>query len=184
MSRKAKARSKFSVVDLVVDHFDTLRNYSTGKFSIGDLLVYLGLPVACATAVGIAGLRVGNLPELLAAVAILTGLIFNVFVLLFDLTMRAADRTDPAKLRDIMKLAGELRANISYAVLSGITMTAVIGGFVMLSGEKELPIVPTIVVVFGLAQMLLTIFMVLKRVRGLYRAFLTSLPDPETTTIR
>jgi hypothetical protein len=164
---------------LVLDHYATLRNNQTQRLHLADIVVYMGGPAAAAAWSWIAGLQAQHLPEILGAVAILTGLIFNVFVLLFDLTMRAADpdRTDPARRGALLKLAEQLRANISYAVLVGILMTALVGVAVMLSDSDALPIIPSAILVFGGSQMLLTIFMVLKRVRALYRAFLEAAPD-------
>jgi len=129
MNPHARKRSKFSVAALVIDHYETLRNYSTGRRSVGDYVVYLGLPAGAATVGWFTGARAGHLAEVLTAVAILTGLIFNVFVLLFDLTMRAADRSDPGHLSVINTLADELRANVSYAVLIGIGLTALLAGW-------------------------------------------------------
>ena len=168
----ARNRSKFSVLPLIHDHYRTLRNASTGRTSVADLVLFLGIPFAAAGTTWINGARAERLGEVLAASAVLTGLIFNVFVLLFDLTMRAADRTDPAHLPRMNELADELRANVSYAVLVGIVLTALLGWFVMFGDEHQpLGRLPTAIVVFGGVQLLLTIFMVLKRVRALYRAF-------------
>ena len=171
-------RSKFSLIDLVTDHYKTLRNYSTGRASVGDYMIYVAVPAACGILVAVLGARADNLPEVLSAAAILTGLIFNSYVLLFDLTMRVSDRTDPARMGEVMRVAGELRANISYAVLVGIVLTTGLGGVVMLSDYNELPIPITVSVVFLAAQLLLTIFMILKRIRALYRAFLVAAPAP------
>lgn len=164
--------SKFSTVSLITDHYRTLRNARTDRVSAPDLLVFVGLPAALAVLCWVKGLRAEEAGDVLAAVAILTGLIFNVFVLLFDLTMRAKDSSDSAYLHTIMTLADELRSNVTYAVLIGITTTALLAGLVMF-GEKDKPlaVLPTSLVVFFGVQLLLTIFMILKRVRALYRAF-------------
>ncbi|WP_157185735.1 hypothetical protein [Nocardia transvalensis] len=120
-------------------------------------------------------MRASNIPEVLAAVAILTGLIFNVFVLLFDLTMRATDKTDPGLRPIVDRLADELRANVSYAVLLGLTLTFILGGLAMFGNTKQPLSGPiTAIIVFLAVQMLLTISMILKRIRALYRAFRTT----------
>ncbi|HEV7756016.1 MAG TPA: hypothetical protein VGO94_09170 [Mycobacteriales bacterium] len=144
---------------------------------MGDLAVFLVLPAATAAAPVLLGAPARHIPELLSATAIFTGLIFGVFVLMFDMTMRATDHSDPARRGPILQLASELRANISFAVLLGILLTGLLGGFVMFSDAEELPIAVTAAVVFGYVQMLLTIFMVLKRVRALYHAYPAAQPD-------
>ncbi|OKJ97535.1 hypothetical protein [Amycolatopsis sp. CB00013] len=134
--------------------------------------MFVGLPLGLAAISWLRGAKAGHVPEVLAAVAILTGLIFNVFVLLFDLTMRATDKTDPAHQATINKLADELRANISYAVLLGLLLTGLFGGLALFTDTGQpLPVPVSAVIVFVAVQMLLTISMILKRVRALYRAF-------------
>jgi hypothetical protein len=175
---RVRARSKFSNLALIVDHYDTLRDARNGRIRIWDWMIYFGLPLGLFALVLVLGGRAGHVPELLAAVAILTGLIFNVFVLLFDLTARAADKTDAAHLPTINKLADELRANISYAVLLGLALTAALGGLAMFTDTSQpLNPVATATITGVAVQMLLTISMILKRIRALYRAFRVTGPE-------
>jgi hypothetical protein len=163
---------------LVSDHYDTLRDAETGRARIRDYLSFVGLPLFLAALVWVRGGHAGHIPEVLAAVAILTGLIFNVFVLLFDLTMRAEDRADPAHKATLNKLTDDLRANISYAVLLGLTLTAAFGTLAMFTDTGQPLSSPiTAGIVFIAAQMLLTISMILKRIRALYRAFRVVEPE-------
>ncbi|MDG4823273.1 hypothetical protein O7635_15560 [Asanoa sp. WMMD1127] len=163
--------SKFSAVVLVRDHFDTLRNFDTKQPRPTDYLVYLGSPVLIAAVTWWFEGRARNIPDVLAAVAIFTGLIFNVFVLLFDLTARATDRL-PMHAREIVdQLADELRAKVSYAVFVGILFTTYLGGLVMFADtDKPLDRTLTALIIMVGIHMLLTIFMVLKRVRAMFRA--------------
>ncbi|WP_328442876.1 hypothetical protein [Amycolatopsis sp. NBC_00438] len=173
-----RARGKFSSFALVSDHYRTLRDAETGRPRIRDYLTFVGLPLLLAALAWVRGAHAGHIPEVLAAVAILTGLIFNVFVLLFDLTMRAADKTDPAHQATLNQLTDELRANISYAVLLGLVLTAAFGGLAMFTDTSQpLPTSVTAVIVFLGVQMLLTVSMVLKRIRALYRAFRVVSPE-------
>ncbi len=169
---RPKARSKFSSWELIVDHYSTLRDANTGRIRLTDHLIYLGVPLALALLIWWRDIQAGHIPEVLAAAAILTGLIFNVFVLLFDLTARAADKQNLANKELVNKLAGEVRANVSYAVMLGLVLTAVLGGIAMFTDtSKPLPSAATAIIVFIGAQMFLTISMILKRIRSLYRAF-------------
>jgi hypothetical protein len=89
--------------------------------------------------------------------------------------MRAADQTDSAHLASINKLADEVRANVSYAVMLGLLLTVVFGSLAMFTDTNQpLPPVPTAAIVFLGAQLLLTVSMILKRIRALYRAFRTT----------
>lgn len=171
--------SKFSALVLVQGHYDTLRNYGTKRRRPADYLVYLGGPALIAGCVWFFDGRARNVPDVLAAVAILTGLIFNVFVLIFDLTARATDML-PSHAREFVdQLADELRANVSYAVLVGIVLTGLLGGVVMFTDtDKPLGRVFTLVVVFAGVHLLLTIFMILKRVRAMFRSFRARHEEP------
>lgn len=177
MSPRTRARSKFSPLDLISDHYATLRDASTGKASRRDMLVFVGGPAAAAAVPVVLSAPAGRVPELLSATAIFTGLIFGAYVLMFDMTMRATDQSDPARRGPIVELAGELRANITYAVVVGVILTGLLAGFAIFSEGDKLPLAVTPVIVFLGLQMLLTVFMVLRRVRALYEAYPASQPD-------
>ncbi|MEU5914831.1 hypothetical protein [Micromonospora sp. NPDC047527] len=169
---RRRESSKFSALVLVQDHYDTLRNFDTKQRRPADYLGYLGPPTVIALVTWFLDGRARNVPDLLAAVAILTGLIFNVFVLIFDLTARATD-TLPREVRGVVdQLADELRANVSYAVLVGILLTGILGGVVMFTEtDKPLGRSPSALIVFVGLHLLMTIFMILKRVRAMFRSF-------------
>lgn len=172
MSQPRISRSKFSALGLVRDHYDTLKNFQTGRYKFGDFISYIGVSGGLAALSWFFGGRARNIPEVLAAVAIFTGLVFNVFVLIFDLTARATDKLPQDSRILVDRLADELRSNVSYAVLVGITFTGLLGGVAMLrDGEKPLGVLPTAVIVFFGSHMLMTIFMILKRVRAMFRSF-------------
>lgn len=172
MYRLGSRAGKFSAVALLKDHYLTFRNYQSGKFSPGDFIVYFGIPLAVAVFTFCIGGRARNIPEVLAAVAIFTGLIFNVFVLIFDLTARATDNLPDESRALVDRLADELRANVSYAVLVGIIFTALLGSISMFSDtSRPLGPIATALVVLAGTHMLLTIFMILKRVRAMFRSF-------------
>jgi hypothetical protein len=171
-------RSKFSTWALVLDHYDTLRDARTGRRRLADHLIYLGLPVGVAVAAGLRGVHASHVPDVLAAAAILTGLIFNVFVGLFDLTTRASDQADKAHGATLITLADELRANVSYAVLLGLALTGLLGYLAMFTDtDNPLNTPVTGIIIFLSLQLVLTVSMVLKRIRSLYRGLQTVRPE-------
>jgi hypothetical protein len=136
------------------------------------------MPLAAAAVAWLRGVHAAHVPDVLAAAAILTGLIFNVFVLLFDLSDRAAEKADAAHIGVLNRLADELRANVSYAVMLGLVLTAVLGYLAMFTDtDKPVNSVVTAVIIFLGLQMFLTISMILKRIRAMYRAFSTIGPE-------
>ena len=166
------SRSKFSALALVHDHYNTLRNYQNGRYSLADIIVNFGAPASVAGLCWILDGKARNVPELLAAVAVFTGLIFNVFVLIFDLTARATDKLPDESRLLVDRLADELRANVSYAVLVGITFTGALAAITMfVDTEKPIDRWITALIVFAGVHMLMTIFMILKRVRAMFRSF-------------
>ncbi len=155
-----------------------MRDYDTQRVMVSDYLVYLGLPLV---AVGIGwwtGARANNVPEVLAAVAILTGLIFSAFSQGFDFRSKADEKLHSGNGHAAGELTNQLRANVSYAVLLGIVLTAFLGVAAMFGNtSKPLPMAPTMVMIFLGSQMLLTLFMVLKRIRAIYLAFNNAQPE-------
>jgi cation transporter-like permease len=172
MARRS-SRSKFSVLALIEDQYHTLYTYSPDgrRLNFVDFLVFLGVPSLGALGVFWTKAEMRHVPEVLAAIAILTGLTFNVFVLLFDLMMRAVDR--PRNLitgPDVVRLADELRANVSYAVLLGLVLSAFLGGLAMFTDtDRPVSTAFSCVAVFLGVQLLMTLGMCLKRVRAVFR---------------
>lgn len=177
-SRRPRTRSKFSPLALVWEHYATLRDYETGRVGLTDYLVYLGIPLLGVSIGWWTGAQANNVPEVLAASAIFTGLIFNVFVLLFDLTSKADSGTHSAHGQTAVDLVEQLRANVSYAVLVGIMLTGLLGIAAMFGDiSRPLPPIPTLIVIFLGTQMLLTVFMILKRIRAIYVGFGKTQPE-------
>lgn len=168
--RLRRARSgKFSVFGLIEDHYNTLRHFGSGRRSPVDHLVFLGLLALAAAASWLLDGRVRNVPEILAATAILTGLVFAVFVLVFDLAARATTTAVDEKRGLALQLADELRANVSYAVLVGLLLSALLGGLAMFTdAARPLPRLLSAFLVYGGVHLLLSIFMILKRVRSMF----------------
>ncbi len=178
MILRTLARSKFSVIALVRDHYGTLRNYDTQRVMVSDYMVYVGVPLVAVGVGWWTGARANNVPEVLAAVAILTGLIFSAFSQGFDFSSKATEKLHSAHGRTAATLTHQLRANVSYAVLLGIVLTALLGIAAMFADTSNpLPRAVTAVLIFLGSQMLLTLFMILKRIRAIYVAFENAQPE-------
>jgi hypothetical protein len=172
-NQAATPSGKFSVASLVIDHYQTFCVYPGKRIKKSDYAIYVGLPLVVAVLIIIFKLRANNIPNILAAIAILTGLIFNAVLLLSDLSTRAieAARGGP-RGEDILRLAKELRSNISYAVLIGLLLSALLGGISMFSNvSKPVPYGITAIICAVGVQLLLTVGMILKRLRSLFGSF-------------
>lgn len=172
-STAPKPRSKFSVVPLIRDHYGTFKSFDSGQVALIDYLIYVGGPLLLAIFIGIFNVRAGGVPDFLAAVAILTGLIFNAVLLVSDLSVRASEVDQNSFYHQAVKrLAQELRANISYAVLLGLTLSALLGAIAMFTDtSKPLDRWLTMIIVALGTQLLLTVLLVLKRLRSLFSGF-------------
>ncbi|GAA4737507.1 hypothetical protein [Actinomycetospora chibensis] len=165
---RRRSSSKFWPFAIAADHYRTFKDHGTGRWSVSDFVTYLGIPLA---AVGVAAwfdARAQGLPQVLTAVSILTGLSFSLFTLVFTLSARAVDADDHGMQSLLLDLADQVRANVSYGALVGITLTALLGALVMFTDTtKPAGSVTTWLIIFLGVQMLLTIFMVIRRVRSL-----------------
>lgn len=56
-----------------------MRNHDTQQVMMGDYLVYVGMPLIAVGICWWTGARANHVPQVLAAVAILTGLVFSAF---------------------------------------------------------------------------------------------------------
>jgi hypothetical protein len=180
MQRMSRPLSKFSVSSIIVDHYSTFRYYETKKVSVPDYVLYLGVPAGVFVASILGPLRASNVADILAAVAILTGLVFNAVLLVADLSARAREIVGEPRRSQVIGLADQLRANITYAVLLGLLLSLILGAIAMFTNDSK-PIsnwLTGLVLFLGL-QLLLTILMVLKRVRALFHSFFI---QPEETT--
>jgi hypothetical protein len=172
MTKPVRLTSKFAVITLIGDHYSTFRNYASSGLSVSDFLVYLGLPALALAASVVFGLRAADVPDILAAIAILTGLIFNAVLLVSDLNARARETKPENRRAQVMELAEQLRANISYAVLLGLALSAFLGAVAMFANTaKPLNHFLTGIILFLGVQLLLTVLMILNRVRALFRSF-------------
>lgn len=174
-----RSNTKFSPIAIVTDHYDTFRSYGSGRRSASDFMVDLGVPAAAVAVAWWFGARAQNLPAVLTAVSILTGLTFSLFTLVFTLAARAVDAENNG-LRDLLlDLSNQVRANVSYAVLVGIVLTAFLAALVMFTDTKQpAGFAATWAIIFLGSQMLLTIFMVIRRVRALHDGVRLNRPDP------
>lgn len=167
--------SKTSVASIVVDHFDTLRDARTSRVSVLDLAVQFGLPVALGLLLPILGLRLVELGQVIAGLAVMAGLTFGLLVFVFQLRLQVS--SDPrVQSTTLRQLIDQLFVNVAYAVLVGLTSAAVSVGVVSVRwGDAQVATAPSSVsgiasgvVVALCVHFLLTLAMCTKRA---YRAY-------------
>lgn len=168
--------SKINVSKIVSDHLKTLRDRDSGKkYSNEDLAYFFGLPFLFS--VILLGFKVRlndtGVAILLSAFSILTGLLLNLLVLIFNLIDGHGNRdaekaTDNATVLDAslrLDLVEETFSNISYSIFLGIVLSALT--LLGLSSNVWISIVSSALVFFGGMNLALTLMMILKRIHAL-----------------
>ncbi|MFF9701615.1 hypothetical protein [Streptomyces griseofuscus] len=153
------------------DHFNSLRSHATGKIMWKQVAFFYGLPVLLASAGCSFSWKISGVDNILAAFAILTGLLFNLLVLLFDVAAKAAEGVGGTTDQNArLKLAKHLQANVTYALLVALVATTILGVCAGMDMDKLNRWASGAVLLF-LSHFMLTLLMILKRIRS---AFLNS----------
>ena len=156
---------KVDISRILIDHFKTLKDYSTDRYSRADFVLFLGGPAAVAALLLAFYGKLGSslVTVFVTSLSIFAALLFNLLLLVYD-AMRKAESEDagPAGLRG--KFLRQIASNISFAIL--VAVVAIVSVLVLMFVGR----IPNAVsVVSGLVYFLVTLFMltllmVLKRV--------------------
>lgn len=158
---------KIDVVPIVRDQLRTFVDARTGRLLWSDLLVFYGVPAAVAGGAWVMGWRIASAGHVLTAVALMTGLLFNLLILLFDAAVRIRDGAGEF-MAHRRKLVRELQANVTYTLLVCLVLTVVLGaGAVSTGSALGSPL--SAVVGFLLLHFVLMLLMLLRRVRAAFQ---------------
>lgn len=159
---------KSNVIPILKDHFATFRNERTGGASASDYVFYLAVPAVLAVISYWQAWRVQGLTNLLTAVSILAGLLFNLLVLLFDTVSKLTD-DDTESAEHERRLAREIEANVTYTLLVALALACALGA-IAFAANDAIPRSLSAILVFALAHFALTLGMVVKRIRAAFLA--------------
>ncbi len=137
----------------------------------GEISFFLGAPVLLGAFGAFLDWKVKGVGNILAAFAILAGLLFNLLVLLFDVAAKAAQAGGLGPQNVRLKLAKQLQANVTYALLMALGAAGILGVASGMGMEKINRWLSSILVAL-LTHFILTLFMIMRRIRS---AFLQSL---------
>ncbi|MCK2200165.1 hypothetical protein [Corynebacterium callunae] len=160
--------------EIVADHITTLRDARhPEKHSLKDILILYLAPVGVGVLGALYGTPTPDVASLLAAVAVLTGLIFNLSFHVFDKSIQM--RNDPFQSADdnAIGLVDELQSNVNYTILVGIVLTGVLTSMTLFEAPRNLGILVAIstgIVSATMIHMLLMCGMILKRFKSLHAA--------------
>jgi hypothetical protein len=157
---------KLLPADVVREQFDTFRSAQDNRRSLSDLVIFCVIPILFGVAAGMWGAAKLDVSAILAAVAVYTGLIFNLAFHVFDKSLQM--RRDPFQSADpdAIRLVDELQANVNYTVLVGITLTGALTALLLFDAPDGWVVVDQVlngVIAALLLHMLFLSGMILKR---------------------
>lgn len=170
-SASAPMLDKLDVRQIIRDHVQTLRSHATGEISFGDVSVFILLPVAagCALALFRPVLTVHVAGALVTSLSIFAALLFNLLLLINDLAARNGQAGPQGSLRRNLLL--DLHSNVSFCILIAlVTLTALLLDYLHLVGLFWYRFALASVVYSITGMFLVTLLMVLKRIRVILRS--------------
>lgn len=138
----------------------------TGRLLWWDLVLFYGIPIALALPTIKFNWKISAIDNVLASLALMAGLLFNLLILLFDTAVRIREeKTEFARHR--RQLVAEMQANVSYALAVAILASTVLGATSLAGISKAgLPLSP--IIVFLLSHFVLLLALILRRVRAIF----------------
>lgn len=167
---------KINVIPVINDHFQTLRDARSGKYSKFDFFIFYVIPIVCGIAPLFWCIRFESSFYNISVTffGIFIALLLNVQVAIFGIFQRKWDIPDDARLVEIQNekleerrvLLGELNSNLSYMTLvSCLALIAFLAFFVF---DFGVIIMASITCVFY-AHFILTLMMTVKRAHTLFQ---------------
>lgn len=173
MSRKTRSGSEFfskiNVLEIFTSHLRTLKNYKQSSYSRADITVFFVFPLIFSSAVVFSGFKLDKdlVGVLINVFAILAGFLFNLLVLVYEVTSRAVRVGNTVQQNNLsLDKLEEISSNVSFEV-----SLAIINVLLLAASSAFLEGVPNVVfslIIFYLVTLFtLTLFMVVKRVHKL-----------------
>lgn len=188
---------RLGLEEAVTDHLNTLTESDAAGHryrSTSDAVIFLVLPAAVGVVAAVMGLKLHSVAPMLTGVAILTGLMFGLLTNTLSTGIRLSDDPSVRSSSRTAILVGELRANIAWAGTVGIFLTTTLVLASAFTGDRSTATRTTTVtiaeatteattrmletdgyspylsgVILALfLHMMLTLLMILKRVRATY----------------
>lgn len=170
--------NRINICDIVIGHFRTLRQTRNNKIGVTEILVFIILPIFLSISIVFIPLNGKEIISLLVNLgSIFSALLLSVLVLVFDQEQKLEERRELAEDRgraidplfDVKKsVLEELYYNISYSIFCSIILVSLCLVYTSINYEKLLHgYILKPLIVFILANLLLNILMILKRMHTL-----------------
>lgn len=159
---------KSNIMEIVEEHFDTLRDARTDKIKIGDIVFQIGLPLFIGCLCFLSGWWLKDASNAIVGISIVAALMCAMAVLVFQIRMDAS--ADKRLGENDLILINELFANIMWAILVGLLLAFALIAFDALglfSGGYPAQIATSISLAMC-AHFIIVIAMCLKRLQRAY----------------
>lgn len=172
--------TKIDVRQLIKDHLSTMRDANTGLPSLVDVFVFFALPILAS--VGLVWLleielSKGGIELLTTVFSILTGLLLNLLVLIFDLSAKSRDQVEAVNREagsnpnayygklGAQKLIKETYVNISFEILVSLFVLGLLS--LSLIDSTKINTILSLLIFSLVGHFLLTLLMIIKRMHVL-----------------
>ncbi len=160
---------KIDVIPILRDHIQTLRDYTTGKLSYSDILLFFFLPLVLAGfgAWEKVQLRAVAVTGVLTASSLFVALLLNLLVMV--LTYLRTTQGDPSDQSPRLRktFLREIATNLSFSILVALAIVATALGALFGLGDSntdlKIGVVPTFLLVAGASTLVLSLLMILRR---------------------
>lgn len=121
--------SKINIIDIVLDHINTLRNSRTNKIYFPDLFLFFILPLFLSGVLIYKDLVVNTqlATALLAAFSVFAALLLNLLLLVFDIADKVNKKDEGHKI--FYNILKEIYINISFCILLSVIIIVVLFSF-------------------------------------------------------
>lgn len=161
--------SKFSVGNIVKDHFRTLRSFRTEKIELSSVSINFVLPAIVATIFVYFELMIRNteFDVILTAFSVFAALLLNLMILLYSVLNRESEKKDEQKNKIKMRVLKETYSNIEFSVLTSVIIIVIILLMLFIPYYFYFDLTASFIVYFLIFVFITTLFMVLKRMHSI-----------------
>jgi hypothetical protein len=162
---------KIDITQIVAAQVRTMRDNSTQRYSVADILLFYGFPALLSVVGSYFGWKFNSdvLNALLTAFSIFAGLLLNLLILVYTFS---TDTQHPTALaRNRSTVIRELHANVAYSILVSIVLVVVtmiaVAYLKMHEGPQAAAFTGrwvTGLIIFLTLNFVLTLLMILKRI--------------------
>ncbi|MCS7480746.1 hypothetical protein ACFFQW_23610 [Umezawaea endophytica] len=167
----AKPLQRFNPWPIVLYHNKANRAEGEDKATRPELLLMYGLPTLIGAVFVVFRVRLGGVPQLLAATSLLVGVMISVFVFLANLRVKVHEVAEFKERRSLRKLIASSAVGALY--VSSVSMTlslclALIASVPALGNPGFISFISSAIAAWLLVHLVVSLASVLRRLFGIY----------------